>query len=108
MQKNGARKALLVHRQTDSEILTKILEKKTRRKAALRDFGSPKAEVSKPESGENSAFSLGKQCFFREKTYNLTRGNKQSDGGKPTFCPAQTDVFGRLNLLVDATDERDV
>ena len=88
MEKNGARKGLLAHRQADSEILTKILEEKQGRKTALQGFGSPKTEVTKTENRENIAFALGKQCFCRGKTYALSRENLRSDVGKPTLCPA--------------------
>ena len=77
MQKNEARTALSAMLQRNSEILTKILE----------------TTAPKPESGENNAFSLGKQCFYRGKTSDLSRENLHAAEGKHTRCPAETDVF---------------
>lgn len=52
-----------------------------------------KTAAPKPESGENNAFSLGKQCFYRGKTSDLSRENLHAAEGKHTLYPAQTDVF---------------
>ena len=46
-----------------------------------------KTATPKAESGENNAFSLGKHCFYREKTSDLSRENLHDAGENIHFTP---------------------
>nr|WP_325288757.1 hypothetical protein [uncultured Bacteroides sp.] len=67
MQKNGARKGLLAHRQADSEILTKILEEKQGRMPPFEEAKSRKTEFQSPKAGKTLLFPSENNAFPERK-----------------------------------------
>ena len=92
MEKNGARKGLLAHRQADSEILTKILEEKRGKKPSFKASEArkqkprcPKAGKALPLPSENNAFVEGKHMVWRGKTCVLMWEKRRFAPLKRTF-----------------------
>ena len=92
MEKNGARKGLLAHRQADSEILTKILEEKQGGKPPFKASEARKQKSRRLKAGktlplpsENNAFVEGKHTTCRGKTCILMWENRRFAPLKRTF-----------------------